>query len=142
MMLEGAELVLNSVRLIETGDYTLLPQDDTASTSAPKIHRDTCEIKWAQPVGVVHNFVRGLSPWPAAWTMLNNAQLKIIRTTAETGDHDLPPGTVLTDDKTFMKVACSTGYLHVLELQLAGRKRMGVGDFLRGGALPPGAVLG
>jgi methionyl-tRNA formyltransferase len=142
MMLEGAELVLNSVRLIETGDFTLLPQADTASTTAPKIHRDTCHIRWAQPVSAVHNFVRGLSPWPAAWTMLNNAQLKIIRTTAETDDHDLAPGTVLTDDKTFLKVACESGYLHVFELQLAGRKRMGVEDFLRGEALVPGVVLG
>jgi methionyl-tRNA formyltransferase len=142
MMLEGAELVLNSVRLIETGDFTLLPQADTASTTAPKIHRDTCHIRWAQPVSAVHNFVRGLSPWPAAWTLLNNAQLKIIRTTAETDDHDLAPGTVLTDDKTFLKVACESGYLHVFELQLAGRKRMGVEDFLRGEALVPGVVLG
>lgn len=142
MMLEGAELVLKSVRLIETGDFSLLPQDDTASTSAPKIHRETCEINWAQPVGVVHNFVRGLSPWPAAWTMLNNAQLKIIRTTAEASEHQLTPGTVLTDDKTFLKVACATGYLHVLELQLAGRKRMDVAAFLRGEALPPESILG
>lgn len=142
MMLEGAELVLNSVRLIETGDFTLLPQADTASTTAPKIHRDTCHIRWAQPVSAVHNFVRGLSPWPAAWTLLNNAQLKIIRTTAETDDHDLAPGTVLTDDKTFLKVACESGYLHLFELQLAGRKRMGVEDFLRGEALVPGVVLG
>jgi len=142
MMLEGAELVLQTVRLIEGGEYEPKRQDDTAATSAPKIHRATCEIDWAEPAAEVHNFIRGLSPWPAAWTMMNNAQLKIIRTTLEAADHDLPPGTVLTDEKSFMKVAAPGGYVNVLQLQLAGRKRMSVGDFVRGGVLPPTVVLG
>ncbi len=142
MMMEGAELVLATARLIESGDYTLQRQDDSAATPAPKLSREMCRIDFDRPVQEVHNFVRGLSPWPAAYTMLNNAQLKIIRCRVVPGEHQLAAGTVLTDDKTYLRIACPGGYLEVLKLQLAGRKRMGTEDFLRGVALPPDTVLG
>ncbi|WP_420460316.1 methionyl-tRNA formyltransferase [Neolewinella sp.] len=143
MMLEGAELVLATVRLIESGNYTLQRQDDSAATPAPKLSREMCRIDFDRPVREVHNFVRGLSPWPAAYTTLNNTQLKIIRCRVMLGEHELAAGTVvLTEDKTNLRIACRGGYLDVLELQLAGRKRMGTEDFLRGVALPPGTVLG
>ena len=142
MMLEGAELVLKTVQLIESKKYTLRAQDDEAATSAPKIHRETCRIDWTQPVRTVHDFVRGLSPWPAAWTTLGGDTLKIVRTTAETAAHQHPPGKVISDDKTFLKVACEGGYLNVLELQAAGRKRMDVKSFLAGSQLPAGTTLG
>ncbi len=135
MMLSGAELVLRTVQLIESGDYTLRPQDDQAATPAPKINRDTCQINFEQPVGEVHNFIRGLSPWPAAWTNLDGKQLKIIRTRAELATHNLPTGTISTDGKTFLKIACPEGYLLVDELQLAGKKRMQTEVFLRGMSL-------
>ena len=142
MMVEGADLVLRSVKLIEAGDYSLQQQDDTAATPAPKLSREMCRIDWNQPVREVHNFVRGLSPWPAAYTILHNAQLKIIRCRIVLKQHELTAGTVLTDGKTYLRIACLGGCLEVLELQLAGRKRMGVEDFLRGVALPPNTVLG
>lgn len=137
MMLAGAELVLETVRLIETGEYTPQAQDDTAATPAPKLHRDTCRIAFDQPVNDVHNFVRGLSPWPAAWTMFGDKQLKLIRTQVETADHSHPAGQLLTDNKTFIKIACPGGYLLIDELQLSGRKRMQTDDFLRGMTLEP-----
>jgi len=142
MMLEGAELVLKTVQLIEAKEYTLQAQDGALATSAPKIHRDTCRIDWDQPVQTVHNFVRGLSPWPSAWTTLSGDTLKIIRTAAETTDHQQAPGTVTSDGKTFIKVACRGGYVSVLELQAAGRKRMDVKSFLAGSGIPDGTVLG
>ena len=142
MMVAGAKLVLATVRLIELGDYTLQKQDGTTATPAPKLNREMCQIDWDQPVEQVHNFVRGLSPWPAAYTLLNNAQLKLIRSHAEPGNHLQRAGSVLTDEKTFIKVACPGGFLHVTELQLAGRKRMATEEFLRGVALAPHTVLG
>lgn len=142
MMLEGAELVLKTVQLIETKDYALQAQDGTLATSAPKIHRDTCCIDWNQPVQTVHDFIRGLSPWPASWTTLEGDTLKIIRSTFEATDHDHSPGTVVSDGKTSISVACKGGYLNVLELQAAGRKRMEVRSFLAGSEITAGTVLG
>ena len=141
MMLEGAELVLKTVQLIETGTYELQEQDGSAATSAPKIHRETCRIDWAQPVATVHNFVRGLSPWPAAWTTLSGETLKIIRATAESTAHELKPGTVLSDGKAELKIACGGGFLNILELQAAGRRRMDVKTFLLGNEFAEGTVL-
>lgn len=137
MMLEGSELVLETVQLIQSGDYELQAQDSSAATSAPKIHRDTCRVDWNQPVQTVHDFVRGLSPWPAAWTTLDGDTLKIIRGEAERVAHDKTPGTVVSDGKDVFKVACADGYLKILELQVSGRRRMSVEDFLRGSNSPP-----
>lgn len=142
MMEEGADLVLATVRLIETDNYTLQAQDDRAATPAPKLHRDMCRIDWTKPVAEVHNFVRGLSPWPAAYTSMNNAQLKLIRCRVVLTDHQERAGTVLTDDKTYFHVACPGGYLDVQELQLAGRRRMTTQEFLRGTSVAPHTVLG
>lgn len=132
MMLSGAELVLATVQLIEGGNYELKPQDDGAATPAPKLHRDTCRVDFNQPVSKVHNFIRGLSPWPAAWTTLDGKQLKLIRTRTELVAHQEKTGTLVSDGKTFLKVACPEGFLIVEELQLAGKKRMETEVFLRG----------
>ncbi len=142
MMLAGAEVVLQTVQLIESGKYELQPQDAALATSAPKIHRDTCRIDWDQPVQRVHDFIRGLSPWPAAWTTLAGDQLKVIRGGVAAGEVDVVPGTLLTDNKTSLRVACHDGYLEVLELQLAGKRRMTTEAFLRGTELPPDLILG
>lgn len=141
MMFAGAELVLETVQLIESKDYKLKPQDDTAATSAPKIHRDTCRIDWDQPVQTVHDFIRGLSPWPASWTTMNGSQLKVILGKKEVASHNLVAGSLSTDGKTYLKAACQGGYLHILQLQLEGKRRMDIGDFLRGTTLAPGSVL-
>ncbi len=141
MMLAGAELVLQTVQLIETKNYELKPQEDAEATSAPKIHRDTCEINWNQPVQTVHDFIRGLSPWPAAWTTMEGGQLKVILGKKEVSSPKSAPGTISTDGKTFLKVACQDGYLHILQLQLEGKRRMSTGDFLRGTNLAAGSVL-
>lgn len=142
MMLEGAELVLKTVQLIQLGEYELQAQDGSAATSAPKIHRETCRIDWAQPIQTVHDFVRGLSPWPAAWTTLDGETLKVIRGAAEVKAHDHAPGTIISDGKETLKVACSDGFLSILELQAAGRRRMDTKTFLLGNEIEPGTTLG
>ncbi len=132
MMHIGAELVLKSVRAIEQGGYELQKQDDSAASKAPKIFHETCEIDWNQPAQKVHNFIRGLSPYPAAWTMLDGLKLKILRTNLEKTDHDQLPGTFLSDNKNWIKVAAKGGFVWLQELQLQGRRRMMVKDFLNG----------
>jgi len=132
MMMLGAETVLKTVKAIESGDYSLQKQDDAQATKAPKIFRETCEIDFGQPVETVHNFVRGLSPYPAAWTTLDGKQLKILRTRYEKADIDVLPGTFKSDNKSWIKIAAPDGWLVVEELQLQGRKRMKTNDFLNG----------
>ena len=105
---------------------------------APKIFKETCEIRWNElTTQEVHNFVRGLSPYPAAWTTLEEpggkrTVLKVYRTHPEQQTHSLPVGTLETDGRKWLRVAAKDGYVYLEELQLAGKKKMPVADFLRG----------
>ncbi|MHA6247299.1 methionyl-tRNA formyltransferase [Pontibacter sp. CAU 1760] len=131
---KGAELALRTVQAIERGEVQPQPQVISAETKhAPKIFKDTCEINWNQPARQVHNFIRGLSPYPAAWTRLNGKTFKIFKTQVldNTAD-DSVPGQVHTDNKTFLNVQTAAGALSLLDLQMEGKKRMPVQDLLRG----------
>ena len=141
MMEIGAKLVIESVNLIETGDFRLQQQNDQLASPAPKLHRENLQIDFAQSCQAVHNFIRGLSPYPAAWTTMKGQVLKIFRTEIIQGSHSLVPGTILQDGK-LLKVACADGFLSLLKLQLAGRRRMDVQDFLNGVEIPEYEVLG
>lgn len=99
---------------------------------APKIFTETCKIDFSKTVEEVHNLIRGLSPFPGAFTELNGKMLKIYRSKKETSPNSYQGGELVTDNKTFLKFSCSNGYVHVLELQLEGKKRMSVEEFLRG----------
>ncbi len=132
----GAELVLLTVRLIADGKA--VPQRQTgAASQAPKIFRDHCIISWSKSAREVHNQIRGLSPRPCAFTFHRSTQLKMYRT------HCLPdypsdiPGTVLESGSRLV-VACGSGALDVLELQQAGKKKMGTEEFLRGYGISTG----
>lgn len=138
LMYLGADLVLRTVDDIEAGNVTPIPQSaltvEGELRPAPKIFKETCEVHWEQhTVESAYNFVRGLSPYPAAWTTLDGKQLKLFQAEKHP---EIPfseePGTVDTDGKTFLRFACTNGWLSVLQLQLAGKKRMPVGDFLKG----------
>ena len=132
MMHLGAEAVLETVQMIESGEYELQIQDDSLATKAPKIFHETCEINFNRPTDQVHNFIRGLSPYPAAWTTLRELNLKIFQTTKEIAAHDFPPGRFFSDHKKWLKISTRDGFVQVHELQLEGRKRMSVVDFLNG----------
>ncbi len=99
---------------------------------APKIFTETCKIDWARPVADVHNLIRGLSPFPGAFTFLNDKMLKVYRSEKEMITPTASIGEVQTDSKTFLKFACADGYIQVKELQMEGKKRMVVKEFLRG----------
>ena len=139
LMFEGADLVLETVDRIAGGQVEALlqPESDEGLKPAPKIFKDDCRIDWDSDEKRVYDFVRGLSPYPAAWTMLDRGggdpvQLKIYRIDRIPDRDGYLPGTVLSDGKTFVEVACGNGAVSVLELQAAGKKRMGIEEFLRG----------
>jgi methionyl-tRNA formyltransferase len=147
LMVLGAELVIETVdELIEQeGRVESISQDSVINAKddlkpAPKIFKETCEIDWNKTARQVHDFIRGLSPHPAAWTEFKNVDgetvvLKIFESEAVPEKHELKCGTVVTDNKYFLKIAVTDGFIKIKSLQLAGRKRMGVKDFLNGKTL-------
>lgn len=134
LMDRGANLVLKTVRAIESGNYPQMPQQmDVELKAAPKIFKETCQINWNQSAEKVHNFVRGLSPYPASWTVLSEKKCKIYQ--SEIGDlvnNSSEIGSFKTDEKTFLAFRCSDKWLNIKELQLEGKKRMSIEEFLRG----------
>ena len=132
MMQLGAKVVLKTVQAVEKNDFNLLPQDASLVSKAPKIHTETCKINFDAPCDTVHNFVRGLSPYPAAWTKLNDLKLKIFKTQKEKAVHNIPIGSFVSDNKSYYKIAVQDGFIHILELQLQGKKRMDIRSFLNG----------
>ena len=137
----GAGVVTQTVDDIIAGNIRPIDQDTLTADSeirhAPKIFKDTCRLAFDLPVKRAFDFVRGMSPYPAAWTELveengKRTMLKLYATTREEITVSEAPGTVLTDGKTYFKIAFPDGYLSLTELQLAGKKRMTVTDFLRG----------
>lgn len=141
LMVLGGDLVIETVEAILAGTVKAIPQEtlfqsDEDLRPAPKIFKETCRIDWSKGVKKVYDFIRGLSPYPAAWTELSVGdkvlELKIFAASKEFCTHQQTVGTVLTDHKSYMKVALEDGYLNILTLQLSGKKRMEVTDFLRG----------
>ena len=138
LMYMGAKMVVKTVDLILDGKAAGTPQPQNLPLKlAPKISKETCQIDWSKDATGLHNFVRGLSPYPAAWTELKNAKgemvvVKIVETKAETDASTYPVGTALTDGKTYLKIATGNGCLYLLSLQQAGKKRMHIEEFLCG----------
>ena len=148
LMNAGSALVLKTVQAIEEDNVIESPQlivDRPQLKHAPKIYKETCEIDWNKSTQEIHNLIRGLSPYPAAFTYLNGKTLKIFASQkshwpidnsqlskSSTIDHQ--PSTIdyKTDNKTYLSFKCSDGWLDILELQLEGKKRMKVDEFLRG----------
>jgi methionyl-tRNA formyltransferase len=129
----GAELLLKTVKELFEGNLNETPQDQLSTLyHAPKLSTETCRIDWHKSVDEVYNLIRGLSPYPAAFTTLNNKVLKIFSAKKEFVQPSVEPGEFETDKKTFLKFACNNGYISVTALQLEGKKRMTVEEFLRG----------
>ena len=136
LMMNGAELVLKTVQTIEKGDYTPQPQDESLVSKAPKIFHETCQIDFNQSTQKIHDFIRGLSPYPTAWTMLDGKKLKVFRANRLIESHDLPTGKFITDGKKYLRITTQDGFIDLLQIQLQGRKRMDVKSFLNGYKLP------
>lgn len=132
LMLRGAQAVLETVEMLANGDVPTIAQKlPSKEKHAPKIFKETCQVDWSRTGSEVHDFVRGLSPYPAAWTELEGKTMKVFW--GEPGSHrDLQPGEVYSDGKTLLLFGTADGSYSVTDLQLQGKKRMAVTDFLRG----------
>jgi methionyl-tRNA formyltransferase len=134
----GAQLLVRTVKGLAEGSLHELPQSkinnlkSTVLKHAPKIFTETCKIDWNNPVDEVYNLIRGLAPYPAAFTFLQDKKLKIYKAEKIYESATDTPGSFKTDSKTFLHFACNNGYISVLELQLEGKKKMAIADFLRG----------
>lgn len=139
LMSIGADLVVKTTRKIINGSVSTQKQDDILQGKKPKlaykIFKDTCRINWRDDVDDVYNHIRGLSPYPAAFSNLmfpDGKELGLKLFKAEKSDQKLSPGTIKTDGKKVLYIGCGNGSIKVLELQLAGKKRMLVQNFLQG----------
>ncbi len=143
MMGIGAGLVLKTVDALASGsvqpvDQTLLIQDPAKIKQAPKIFKEDCRIDWTKDTESVRNLVRGLSPYPTAWTEFEHIEkkemlgAKIFAVLRDLGSMPAAPGTIRTDGKKYLKIACPDGWLAVTDIQLSGKKRMKIDEFLRG----------
>lgn len=133
LMNVGAGLLVKTVQAIEAGDYKeqAQPQSDELK-HAPKIFKEHCLIDWNQPARAIYNQIRGLSPYPTAFTKLGDKTLKVFKAELEEEQPDIKVGAFLSDGKTYLKFAAKDGYIKFTDLQYEGKKRMQVDEFLRG----------
>ena len=137
LMKKGATLVLRTVQAIQSGTYSTQPQSTDAELKhAPKIFKETCEIQWNHPTEKIRNFVRGLSPYPAAWATVGDRNFKVYKTSeASLSRSAEKPGEFVTDNKNYLYFKTQDGWISIDELQPEGKKRMLVQDFFRGNKL-------
>ena len=139
LMNKGAGLLVKTVKGIESGRYSEYPQSQLVENEelkhAPKIFKEDCLIDWNQPTEKVYNLIRGLSPIPTAYTLLNGKVLKVYKTEKQDINPDVQPGHFVTDNKTYLSFATTDGLLNLIDVQLEGKKRMNIEEFLRGNKL-------
>ncbi|GAB2772504.1 methionyl-tRNA formyltransferase [Salinimicrobium soli] len=145
LMNTGSQLVIKTLRTIEEGDVKTVPQQETSELkTAHKLTKENTRIDWEQPLDVIYNFIRGLSPYPGAWTMLQNGNteqlFKIYASEKEEQEHQLEIGTVTEEEKQ-VKVAVKNGFLKLKEIQLPGKRKMTVKDLLNGYKFFPNAKV-
>lgn len=130
----GAQVLVKTILDLKNGSLHAIPQPNiqTALKHAPKIDTETCRIDWNKSVYDIYNLIRGLSPYPAAFTTLEEKKLKVFTVEKQTTSPTEPPGTFVTDKKNVLKFACLDGYIIATDIQLEGKKRMSVAEFLRG----------
>jgi methionyl-tRNA formyltransferase len=132
MMMLGAQAVLETVRMIESGNYNLAPQDNQKATKAPKIFSEDCRIDFEQDTAIVYNFIRGLSPYPAAWTMVDGKVFKIIECKPVLDPAVNLPGVLSTDNKSYLRISTNNGWIDILKGKMEGKREMEIRDFLNG----------
>jgi methionyl-tRNA formyltransferase len=147
LMYMGANVVVKTVDAILKDEFKQINQNDLISDGeeikhAPKIFKADCKINWQKDLDSIYNLIRGLSPYPTAWTEFINVKnelikIKIFITEKEVSTYNNTPGKIISDRKTFLKLAVQGGYINILELQQAGKKRMSVTDFLKGFQFKP-----
>ena len=132
LMETGAQLIVKTVAAIQSGTVVTMPQSGISEKTAPKIFKENCLINWNQSTEQIHNFIRGLSPYPGAYTMLRGKMLKIFESEKIITQHHHATGEFITDNKSSIQFTTSDGFINVLSLQAEGKKRMTAEEFLRG----------
>ena len=135
LMILGSELILKTIKLLQSSSYELVDQPRIDKKIAPKLNKENCKIDWTSPLNDIYNKIRGLSPYPGAWTILTNKnekiEVKIYRSEKLTQNHDYSIGTLISDKKE-IKIAVRDGFLKILDLKLAGKRRMDTRSLLNG----------
>ncbi len=139
----GAELIVESLPRIEAGDFTPVKQDEAQSNYARMLKKEDGQIRWSRPAEEIERLVRGMNPWPSAYTYYKGKQFKIWKAEVLSNENDgLEPGTIEAINKHGIVIACGKGVLQVTEAQLEGKKRMSAADLLNGRALELNERLG
>ena len=146
LMYLGADLVLKTLKMIEEDNVITRPQDDAQASPAPKIFKDTAKLDFDKYAADIRNLVRGMAPYPAAWFNIklqdgNESMMKIFKVSTEENNHNYSVGTILTDGKKMLKIACKDGFINLLEVQMAGKKRMAAEDLMRGTNLVGATII-
>lgn len=129
----GAKLLVETINQLEKGILQAKPQSSPKEEKhAPKLFKEDCKIDWELPAIQIFNLVRGLSPYPTAFTTLLGKNMKIFRASIEKTKPNVPAGIYSTDHKSFLKFAAADGFINLLEVQMEGKKKMGIEEFLRG----------
>lgn len=128
----GADVISETVDLIETGQYKLIPQDESLVSKAPKLYRSTCQINWNQSIETVYNFIRGLAPFPTAWTVIDTLEVKIHRAKMRIDEHQQEAGIIKIVDKQHLEISAVGGWIIVEQIQWQGKRKMRIAESLNG----------
>jgi len=151
LMLSGAQLLVKTLKSVEKGEYPQIPQYEIIKKigepkHAPKIFKEDCKINWQNKLENIYNFIRGLSPYPAAFSEFKNIKteevvgFKVFEAEKEIETHSFEAGKLVSDNKTYLKIAVNEGFIIIKQLQLAGKKSMKTEDFLRGNSIVDFAI--
>ena len=140
LMITGAQLLVKTIKELQNNTLKIIPQtsltsgieQQTSLKHAPKIFTETCKIDWSKTTAEVYNLIRGLSPYPAAFTTVNDKKMKLFDVEKTIETHTFEPGKIETDHKKYIHFYCADGYISVKKIQLEGKTQMLVEDFLRG----------
>ncbi|NNF34440.1 MAG: methionyl-tRNA formyltransferase [Saprospiraceae bacterium] len=135
MMVIGAKAVLETIQLIKSGKVKMKPQDAALVSKAPKIFHKDCEINFEQYGVDIINFIRGLSPYPAAWMAIDEREMKVFKAQWKPVTHNIPCGKVYTDNKNHLSIFCSDGIISVEDIKMQGKKRMDIKSYLNGNTI-------
>jgi methionyl-tRNA formyltransferase len=135
MMVIGAEAVLETIQLIESGKLEMKPQDAALVSKAPKIFHEDCEINFENKGVDIINFIRGLSPYPAAWMTIDDREMKIFKAQWQPFNHNISCGKIFTDNKTQLSIFCNDGIISVEDIKVQGKKRMDIKSYLNGNTI-------
>lgn len=132
LMMVGAELLVKTAKALLLDTIKFQKQSSHAVTDAPKLKRETCKIDFHNTATNIYNFIRGLSPYPGAWFKLDDNEIKVFKARKELVSHSIKSGRILSDQKTYIKIACLDGFIRLEELKLSGKNQMDVRSFLNG----------